>query len=66
MPKKNNRISYEDRKIIESMCRKGKTREEIAVAIGFTVTSVFRELKRGGGYEQYDAETAQKRLFANN
>lgn len=59
--KKYKRITYEDRKIIESMIQEGKPRLDIAFVIGIHTSTLDRELKRGG-YPDYTADKAQKKL----
>lgn len=51
------RLTFEDRKKIESLDREGKTVDEMALAIGVHTATVYRELTRGG--MPYRAEVAQ-------
>lgn len=54
-------ISYEDRKIIESMLKQGESIAKIAETIGNHRASIYKELKRcPKGH--YTAEEAQKTL----
>lgn len=51
------RLTYDDRRKIESMNAQGKTVDEMALAIGVHSATMYRELQRGG--EPYRAEVAQ-------
>lgn len=48
MARKYKRISYEDRKKIEAMCKGGCNAEAIAEAVGVHRGTLYRELQRGG------------------
>lgn len=48
MPRKYKRLSYEDRKTIEEMCRNGKKADEIAEAMDVHRATIYHELQRGG------------------
>ena len=55
------KISYEDRKKIEAMVKKGEMDEtSMAAAIGVHFSTIRRELQRGGN--PYSAEVAQRSL----
>ena len=58
--KQYKKITYEDRKTIESLLRSGKDATAIAGEIGVHYNTITRELKRGG--EPYKAEVAQRTL----
>jgi IS30 family transposase len=64
--RKYKRLSYEDRRRIESMCREGRTTDEIAATIGTHRATIYLELKRGGAERgkraNYSAERAQKQI----
>lgn len=51
------RLTYDDRRKIESMNAQGKTIDEMALTIGVHSATMYRELQRGG--EPYRAEVAQ-------
>lgn len=51
------RLTFDDRKKIESLNAEGKTVDEMALAIGVHSATMYRELARGG--EPYRAEVAQ-------
>ena len=63
MPRKYKRLSYEDRKTIEEMCRNGKKADEIAEAMDVHRATIYHELQRGGAGGgnslQYSADIAQ-------
>lgn len=67
MARKYKRMSYQDRKNIEAMCKTGRSVEEIAQIIGIHRATAFREIKRGTapgeGRETYSAEKAQRMIF---
>lgn len=58
------KIRYEQRKIIEQMCKQGKKATEIAEALGINRATIYLEVKRGGttweNREQYSAARAQE------
>lgn len=58
--KQTKRLNYADRKKIERLSAGGARVDEIAVKIGVTAATIYRELKRGG--EPYCAEMAQKSI----
>ena len=66
MARKYKRLSYEDRKKIEVMCRTGCNVEAIAEAVGVHRGTLYRELQRGGAEngkrQQYSAELAQRAI----
>ena len=57
MPRKYKRLSYEDRKTIEEMCRNGKKADEIAEAMDVHRATIYHELQRGGagGYMEVES-----------
>ena len=66
MARKYKRLSYNDRKGIETMCKNGKKAEEIAEAMGVHRATIYHELQRGGAgsgrRQQYSAELAQQTI----
>nr|WP_325300249.1 helix-turn-helix domain-containing protein [uncultured Dysosmobacter sp.] len=64
MARTYNRLTYENRKTIEKMCKAGKKVTEIANAVGVHRATIYNELIRGGAtsedLQQYSADTAQK------
>ena len=60
MKRRCKRISYTDRKLIESRAKQGKSVIEIANEIGVHRMTIYSELKRGGS--PYSADRAQKTL----
>lgn len=63
MARKYKRLSYEDRKTIEEMCRNGKKADEIAAAMDVHRATIYHELQRGGGNrQQYSADMAQRAI----
>lgn len=66
MARKYKRLSYEDRKEIEAMCKAGKKASEIAEAMNVHRATIYHELDRGGAAngkrQQYSADTAQKAI----
>ena len=68
MPRKYKRLSYEDRKTIEEMCRNGKKADEIAEAMDVHRATIYHELQRGGaggGNRQQYATTFNAPLRRN-
>ncbi len=53
-------LSYEERKQISKSVKKYLPINEIANLIGRSVSSTYRELKKNGGYKDYDPDKAQK------
>lgn len=51
------RITFNDRKLIEKLFKENKSVQEVSEATGFHITTIYKELKRGG--DPYSAETAQ-------
>ena len=43
---KYRRLTYDDRRVIENMCKAKKTQSEIANAIGVSLSTISRELSR--------------------
>lgn len=66
MARKYKRLSYEDRRTIEAMCRSGKKADEIAAALDVHRATVYHELQRGGAghgrRQQYSADMAQRAI----
>lgn len=66
MARNYNRMNYEDRKLIEKMCKEGKRVAEIADAVGVHRATIYNELARCGlktaELQQYSADTAQKAI----
>nr|UWG00954.1 MAG: hypothetical protein [Bacteriophage sp.] len=66
MARKYKRLSYEDRKTIEEMCRNGKKADEIAAAMDVHRATIYHELQRGGAgggnRQQYSADMAQRAI----
>lgn len=60
MRKGGKRLSFEDRKQIESMMKAGEKVVVIAEAVGVHRATIYNELKRGG--TPYAAEAAQRAL----
>ena len=59
-------MSYENRRAIEKMCKKGMRVVDIAAAIGVHRATIYQELNRGGAsggnISKYSAEDAQKSI----
>jgi IS30 family transposase len=63
MARKYKRLSFEDRKRIQSMGRSGSRVLDISQALGIHRDTIYKELKRCHmDLESYDAEEAQKLL----
>lgn len=64
--RKYKRLTYSDRQEMEKMTKVGSNPTQIATAIGISVPTVYRELKRGRATAQnigsYSADAAQLRL----
>lgn len=65
MARKYKLISYEDRKTIEKLYKKGVSCQKIANQIGVHKVTVLREKKRGWNEKtnSYDAEKGQRALL---
>lgn len=65
--RKRKKIQYDDRKVIQQMCKAGISTAEIAQAIGVHRSSLYREYKRCGlNYNSrflYNADVAQRHVF---
>jgi len=60
MPK-GKRMRFDDRKMMEQMLQEGKSKEEIARAVGVSLTTIYNELRRCTE-GKYSAEKAQAAL----
>ena len=58
--KKNTRLTLSERKIIESLIKKNFKCTEISRRINRGKNSVVVEVRRAGGYDNYNAKRAQK------
>lgn len=58
--KKYKRLTYEDRKKIESLYKQGKTIDEMALLMRVHSTTMYREIERGG--DPYNADVAQQSI----
>ncbi len=54
------RLSFDDRKVIEIMLKKGHSVSEIAKALNKSHPAIYHELKRCKGLERYNADFAQQ------
>lgn len=61
MRKQYKKLTYSDRKKIEIMVKDGATPKELAKETEVHITTIYRELERGG--RPYKADEAQKTLF---
>ncbi len=63
MARNYKKIDYQDRLLIEKMCKKGEKPSNIAKIIGVHRTTIYLELERGGAqnaqWRTYRAKTAQ-------
>lgn len=59
--KTRSRLTYEDRKQIEKMHKKGERISKIADVLGFHRATIYLELKRGG--TPYRADIAQRNIY---
>lgn len=64
--RKYKRLTYSDRLEMEKLTKAERSPMEIATAIGISISTVYRELKRGQAVAQtvssYSADAAQLRL----
>lgn len=57
-----NRLTYKDRKLLESLLKRNTKVTSIAKIIGCTRSTIYRELKRVGSDQTYSADVAQQTL----
>ena len=66
MARKYTRLSFDNRKAIERMCKSGIKVNEIAEAMNVHRATIYHELQRGGAgggkRQQYSAELAQRTI----
>ena len=63
---KYRRLTYDDRRVIENMCKAKKTQSEIANAIGVSQSTISRELSRNRVEGVYTHGRAAKQLSMCN
>ena len=60
------RLTYEDRKKIEELCKKGEGPSFICKSLGkLSPQGVGDEIRRNGGFKDYNADEAQKKYTDN-
>ena len=57
---KYRHLNYNDRKKIEKLSKEGLSMRKVARELGFHPATIYREIKRGGGIGNYNANIAQK------
>lgn len=57
-----NRLTYADRKLLESLLKRNTKVSSIAEIIGCTRSTIYRELKRVQPEQPYSADVAQQTL----
>lgn len=57
---KRKRLTLEDRKLIEEHLKNGGRPRRIAELLGFSFSSIYRELRKNGGVRNYSAEKAHQ------
>lgn len=62
MARKYKYLTYADRKKIETMIKEGISSAKIAEAIGVHSGTIYREIKAGGGRQNYNAQKVQSML----
>ena len=60
MGKQYNHLTYESRMMIKQMLESGNSKKNIAVKLGVSLATVYRELKRSNGSQKYDPEIVQQ------
>ena len=63
---KYRRLTYDDRRVIENMCKAKKTQSEIANAIGVSQSTISRELSRNPVEGVYAHGRAAKQISMCN
>ena len=63
---KYRRLTYDDRRVIENMCKAKKTQSEIANAIGVSQSTISRELSRNRVEDVYTHARAAKQISMCN
>ena len=64
--KKNSRgwfLSFEERKRIEELLDTGTSTKQISLILGKSQGTIFREITRNGGYQNYTAELAESQKY---
>jgi len=56
------RLTYEDRKKIEELAKAGLSGFKISKVLGVHNVTIYREVSRCGGIENYNADVAQRTL----
>lgn len=59
-------LTYEERKKIYEGIKKGKSFRLIAIQIGRSNNGIFNEIKKNGGYANYDPEKAHQGALERN
>lgn len=61
--RKYKRLAYEDRRMLEEMCKKGCTIQQMANKLGVHRDTLYKEFSRSGMKKtEYDADLAQQKL----
>ena len=60
MPSSYKHITYEQRLTIKQLLDSGTSIAKIGTVIGFNRASIYREIDKGGGLDNYDPDYAQK------
>ena len=60
MGKQHSHLSYENRMLIKQMIESGSCKKDIAIKLGVSLATVYRELKRSGDSKKYDPEIVQQ------
>ena len=60
MGKQFSHLTYESRMLIKQMLESGNSKKEIAVKLGISLATVYRELKRCNDSSKYNPEIVQQ------
>ena len=60
MGKQYSHLTYESRVLIKQMLESGNSKKDIAIKLGVSLTTVYRELKRSNDFKKYDPEIVQQ------
>ncbi|MDD7404145.1 MAG: helix-turn-helix domain-containing protein [bacterium] len=61
MRKQYKKLTYADRKKIEQLAKENATPKQLAQETNVHISTIYRELERGG--DPYNADAAQRALF---
>ena len=60
MGKQYSHLTYESRMLIKQMLESGNSKKDIAIKLGVSLATIYRELERSNGVQTYDPESVQQ------